>query len=106
MNSDDTIAALSALAQRTRLETFRLLVRHEPEGLAAGEVARLLGVPQNTMSTHLGVLARVGLVSGNRQSRTVIYRADLDRFRDLTLYLVKDCCGGDAKWRALEDSNL
>jgi ArsR family transcriptional regulator, arsenate/arsenite/antimonite-responsive transcriptional repressor len=94
----DTISAvegLSALAQPTRLETFRLLMKHEPEGLPAGEVARLAKVPQNTMSAHLSILANAGLVAGERQSRQVIYRARLDRLRELTLYLIHDCCGGD-----------
>jgi DNA-binding transcriptional ArsR family regulator len=71
------------------------LVRHEPDGVAAGEIARLASVPQNTMSTHLGVLARVGLVRGERRLRSVIYRADLERFRAVTLFLLNDCCGGN-----------
>src|SRR3546814_1717663 len=62
METESAITALSALAQATRLETFRLLVRHEPEGLAAGDIARSLDVPQNTMSAHLAILARAGLV--------------------------------------------
>jgi ArsR family transcriptional regulator len=95
MNNETAVEALAALAQATRLETFRLLVKHEPAGLAAGDVARLAGVPQNTMSSHLRVLSQAGLVSGERQSRSIIYRARLDRFRELTLYLIKDCCGGD-----------
>jgi ArsR family transcriptional regulator len=95
MESIDAIAALSALAQPTRLETFRLLVRHEPEGVPAGDLARLLDVPQNTLSAHLATLSRAGLVEGLRRSRSIIYRANLDRFRDLTLFLLKDCCGGD-----------
>ena len=94
MDVIDVIDALSALAQATRLDTFRLLVTREPEGVPAGELARLIGVPQNTMSTHLAILARAGLVSGERQSRSIIYRADLDRFREITLFLLKDCCGG------------
>lgn len=94
MESDSTILALSALAQTTRLDTFRLLVRHEPDGLPAGEIARQLDVPQNTMSAHLGILSRAGLVRSVRQSRSIIYRADLDTLRLLTLYLVKDCCAG------------
>jgi ArsR family transcriptional regulator, arsenate/arsenite/antimonite-responsive transcriptional repressor len=49
----ETIAALSALAQPTRLDTFRLLVSREPDGVPAGELARLMEVPQNTMSAHL-----------------------------------------------------
>ena len=94
MDTRDIITALSALAQATRLETFRLLVAHEPAGVAAGEIARLAGVPQNTMSTHLAILARAGLVSGVRQSRSVIYRANLERFHEVASYLVRDCCCG------------
>lgn len=96
MESIEAIAALSALAQPTRLETFRLLVRHEPEGVPAGELARLLDVPQNTMSAHLATLSRAGLTIGERHGRSILYRASLDRFRALTLFLLKDCCGGNA----------
>lgn len=96
MESTDAITALSALAQPTRLETFRLLVRHEPDGVPAGELARLLHVSQNTMSAHLATLSRAGLIEGARHSRSIIYRANLDRFRELTLFLLKDCCGGNA----------
>jgi ArsR family transcriptional regulator, arsenate/arsenite/antimonite-responsive transcriptional repressor len=95
MDKEETILALTALAQATRLDAFRLLVMHEPEGLPAGEVARQLAVPHNTMSTHLAVLARAGLVGAERQSRAVIYRVNLDRLRELTLFLLKDCCGGN-----------
>ena len=96
MDETEAIAALAALAQSTRLETFRLLVAREPEGVPAGELARLIEVPQNTMSTHLAVLSRAKLIVGERQSRSIIYRADLDRFREVTLFLLKDCCGGRA----------
>jgi DNA-binding transcriptional ArsR family regulator len=88
------LAALAALSQATRLQTFRLLVTREPGGVPAGELARLIGVPQNTMSAHLSILANAGLVSGERQSRSIIYRADLARFREVVLFLLKDCCGG------------
>jgi ArsR family transcriptional regulator len=90
----EVVDALSALAQRTRLDAFQLLVSREPDGVAAGELARLMAVPQNTMSTHLAILTRAGLVRGERQSRSIIYRADLERFREVTLFLLKDCCGG------------
>ena len=69
MENELAIAALGALAHGTRLDVFRLLVRHEPDGLAAGEIARRLDVPQNTMSAHLGILARAGLVRSERHSR-------------------------------------
>jgi ArsR family transcriptional regulator, arsenate/arsenite/antimonite-responsive transcriptional repressor len=94
MKNTEAIAALAALAQPTRLETFRLLVRREPDGVPAGELARLMVIPQNTMSAHLAILARAGLVIGERQSRSIIYRADLSRFREVVLFLLKDCCGG------------
>ena len=97
MVSDSAILALGALAQGTRLDAFRLLVRHEPEGLAAGEVAKALDVPQNTMSVHLATLARAGLIRSERRSRVINYRADLDQLRALTLFLVKDCCEGKAE---------
>ena len=96
MEAIDALDALGALSQATRLGAFRLLVRHEPEGLAAGAVAQHLGVPANTLSVHLGVLTRAGLVSFDKRGREVIYRADIGRVRDLSLFLMKDCCGGDA----------
>ncbi|MEI5688855.1 ArsR/SmtB family transcription factor [Sphingomonas kyungheensis] len=94
MDKNLAITALGALAQGTRLDVFRLLVRHEPDGLAAGDIARQCDVPQNTMSAHLGILARAGIVRAERHGRSIIYRADLDGLRALTLFLVKDCCAG------------
>ena len=94
MDSTETIGALAALAQETRFETFRLLVKREPQGVAAGELARLIRVPQNTLSAHLSILTHAGLVVGERQSRSIIYRACLARLSEVMLFLVKDCCGG------------
>lgn len=94
MDEQQTLSALAALAQATRLQAFRLLVAHEPAGLAAGDIARLIGVPQNTLSAHLALLAHAGLVRGERRGRSIIYRADLAHFRGLMLFLLKDCCGG------------
>jgi ArsR family transcriptional regulator, arsenate/arsenite/antimonite-responsive transcriptional repressor len=97
MDNLEVIAALAALAQPTRLETYRELVKSEPEGVPAGELARLIEVPQNTMSAHLAILSRAGLIVGVRHSRSIVYRANLTRFREMTLYLIKDCCGGRAE---------
>lgn len=94
MDTTDAVTALAALAQPTRLDAFRRLAELEPEGAPAGEIAQLASVPQNTMSAHLGILGRAGLVVGERRGRQVIYRADLERFRELTRYLLQDCCGG------------
>ncbi len=94
MDKEAVILALAALSQSTRLDAFQLIVSHEPEGVAAGEIARLLATPHNTMSTHLAILSRAGLIRSERRSRSIIYRADLDRFRTVTTFLLKDCCGG------------
>ena len=94
MESNLAIDAFSALSQTTRLDAFRLIMKHEPEGLPAGEVARLLDVPQNSMSSHLAVLTRAGLISSERHSRSIIYRAEIDKVRELASFLGTDCCGG------------
>ena len=94
MESEDAILALAALAQPTRLDVFKLLVKQEPDGLAAGDIARALAVPQNTMSSHLSVLSRAGLVSAQRFGRSIVYRADLARFQEVVLFMLRDCCDG------------
>ena len=97
MEFNEAIAVLSALAQATRLDAFRELVKHEPHGLAAGDLARLAKVPQNTLSTHLSVLSQAGLVTSVRRSRSIVYRANLERLRGLAAFLLTDCCGGNAE---------
>ena len=94
MESEDAILALAALAQPTRLDVFKLLVKGEPNGLAAGDIARALAVPQNTMSSHLSILSRAGLVSARRFGRSIVYRADLMRLQAVMLFMLRDCCDG------------
>ncbi|MDB5616902.1 metalloregulator ArsR/SmtB family transcription factor [Tardiphaga sp.] len=100
MESDEIILSLTALAQSTRLDVFRLLVKHEPEGLAAGDIATALAVPQNTMSSHLAILSRAGLVIGERHGRSIVYRAALSHLGDVVNFLIADCCGGRMDIRA------
>ncbi len=99
MKQEDVILALGALAQETRLQVFRALVRaHSPDpaagGLAAGALAEALGVAQPTLSFHLKELARAGLIQARREGRSIIYRAELGAMQALTQYLLEDCCGG------------
>ena len=96
METENAILAFAALAQSTRLDVFRLLVKHEPSGVAAGEIAAALAVPQNTMSSHLAILARAGLVIGARHGRSIVYRAALTHLGGLVEFLLQDCCGGQA----------
>jgi DNA-binding transcriptional ArsR family regulator len=94
MDEATAIDGLAALAQPTRLRVFRHLVRKHPEPVAAGDLARAMDIPHNTMSTHLAILARAGLVTVRRESRSMLYGADLDGFRDLVAFLTRDCCCG------------
>ncbi len=88
------VEAMNALGQETRMRAFRLLVEAGEEGVPAGEIARRLDVPHNTMSTHLAQLTRAGLVRSRRESRSIIYMADLPSIRALLAFLVQDCCHG------------
>jgi ArsR family transcriptional regulator len=92
--SSFALAAFAALGQPTRLEVLRLLMRREPDGLPAGAIAEAIGCPQNTLSTHLNILARAGLVRGARQGRSIVYRASIAAVRDLVTFLMHDCCDG------------
>ena len=85
---------LHALAQDSRLAVFRLLVRAGREGVAAGDIARELGVAPNTLSAHLSVLANAGLVGSRREGRSIIYAADYAGMSELLAFLVEDCCQG------------
>jgi ArsR family transcriptional regulator len=94
LSAEHALAALAALGQPTRLHIFRMLVRAEPNGRLAGAIAEEIGCPHNTLSSHLAILARAGLVRGTREGRAITYRADIDGMRALLGYLVNDCCNG------------
>lgn len=94
MLTSDAVTILSALGQATRLETFRFLIQAGPEGVAASEIAAAIGVPRNTMSAHLSILARAGLVQPERISRQIFYRPGIERLSELTSFLIEGCCGG------------
>ena len=85
---------LAALSHPTRLEAFKLLVEHEPDGLATGQLVEASGLSQSTFSTHLALLARAGLVTADKRGRHQIQRACIPALRDLMLFLAKDCCKG------------
>ncbi|NML06277.1 metalloregulator ArsR/SmtB family transcription factor [Sphingomonas sp. G-3-2-10] len=94
METNSALAALAALAHPTRLDTFRLLVRHEPDGLTTGALVAASGLSQSTLSTHLAVLAKAGLVTAEKRGRQQVQRASIDTLRSLMTFLAKDCCQG------------
>jgi DNA-binding transcriptional ArsR family regulator len=94
VESGTAIDALAALAHSGRLAVFRLLVRAGPDGVAAGDIARELGTPANTMSAQLAILTRAGLIASRRDSRQVIYFADYKEIGALMGFLMEDCCQG------------
>ena len=90
------VAALAALAQETRLAIFRLLIEHAADGLTPGAIARKLELPAATLSFHLKELTNSGLVTQERASRYLVYRAAYDRMNGLLGYLTENCCQGAA----------
>ena len=94
MKPTQVVRALAALAQESRLETFRLLVRAGTEGLPAGKIAEDLGVPPATLSFHLKELANAGLIEQRRDGRSIIYSLNVEGMQSLLAFLVEDCCQG------------
>jgi DNA-binding transcriptional ArsR family regulator len=97
MEMSYAVSALSALAHEGRLTIFRELVQAGPEGLAAGEVSRRVGIAPNTLSASLTILAHAGLVRFRREGRSIIYSAAYERMGELIGFLVQDCCQGRAE---------
>ena len=97
MDTSEALSVLSALGHRTPLDAFRLLIRHEPDGLSTGELVEASGLTQSTFSTHLAVMVKAGLVLSEKRGRQQIQRANLDALRGLMVYLAKDCCQGRAE---------
>jgi DNA-binding transcriptional ArsR family regulator len=95
MNTKDAISALAALAQESRLATFRLLVQAGPQGLAASKIAEALAVPASSMSFHLKELTHASLIVPRQEGRFVIYTANFEQMNDLLAFLTDNCCGGN-----------
>lgn len=94
MESKLAVRRLSALAQESRLSVFRLLVKAGKEGMAAGDIAKNLDVPANTLSAQLNILSIADLISSRRDGRSIIYSAEFENMGELMVYLVEDCCQG------------
>jgi DNA-binding transcriptional ArsR family regulator len=94
MDTKQTLAALAALAQESRLAVFRLLVQTGPAGLAASKIGEQLAIAPSSLSFHLKELAHAGLISSRQDGRFVIYSADTGAMNELIGFLTENCCGG------------
>jgi len=94
MEKTDAVAALSALAQDSRLDVFRLLVQAGPEGMPAGAVAEALDLAPNTLTFHFDRLRMADLVTVRREGRSMIYAARFEKMNALLSFLTENCCGG------------
>lgn len=96
MKIADAVLALQALAQHSRFAAYRLLVQAGPDGLAVGDLAAQLKLPGATLTNHLNVLRRAGLVRDAREGRSICCRADYARMNALLAFLTENCCGEPA----------
>lgn len=92
----DVVAALGALAHPLRLKVFRALVVNGTAGLTPGVIQEAVQIPASTLSFHLKELVNAGLVSVERASRSLVYRADYDRMNGVLAFLTANCCGGES----------
>ena len=97
MTTENALSILSALSHPTRLEAFRLIIAHEPNGISTGCLVKAFDMSQSTLSTHLAVLIKAGLVLSEKQGRQQIQRANINALKGLMAFLAKDCCQGRAE---------
>jgi DNA-binding transcriptional ArsR family regulator len=94
MNNEQAIEIFTALAQGSRLAIYKLLVREEPHRLSVGDISQRLEIVPSTLSGHLGVLKRAGLLKSTRHQREIHYATNLNAMGDLVRFMLEDCCDG------------
>lgn len=95
MKTEDATRIFEALTSEDRLNIFRLLVKHAPDGLIAGEISQLVGIPKTNLSFHLKAIVHSGLASMEREGRNTRYRASIPLMLEVIAYLTDECCSGD-----------
>lgn len=94
MKTSEASTVFEALAADIRLDVFRLLVKNAPEGLVAGDIAKLLDIPATNLSFHLKGIVHAGLASVEREGRFQRYKANIPLMLELIAYLSSECCSG------------
>ena len=94
MNEEQIIKSLAALAHPVRLRVFRALVVAGADGLTPSVLAEQLAVTSTALSFHLKELVNAELVTQERVSRNLIYRAHFAQMDGVLGYLTDNCCAG------------
>lgn len=100
MNDEQAADFLGALANPTRLAIVRCLVRAGPAGAPAGVIASSAGASPSRASFHLSALSELGVITAERQSRSIIYRINFEHLGAVLSYFIEDCCAGNPTLRA------
>lgn len=95
MDQRQALMSFGAISQETRLRIIRALVVAGPDGMAAGAIAERMEVSPSNVSFHLKELERTGLVTQQRESRSIVYTASFEALAGLVRFLMEDCCGGN-----------
>ncbi|MCP4073465.1 MAG: winged helix-turn-helix transcriptional regulator [Hyphomicrobiales bacterium] len=97
MDQDNAIEAFAALAQDSRMAIYRMLVCETPKGVPVGEISRQLNIVPSTLSGHLAILKRAGLLKSTRHQREIHYAANLNAMGELVSFMLEDCCNGQVE---------
>lgn len=92
MKTKQASKIFEALSSDLRLDLFRLLVKNAPEGLVAGEIAKLLDIPSTNLSFHLRAIVQSGLVEVEKEGRFMRYKANIPLMLEIIAYLTAECC--------------
>jgi DNA-binding transcriptional ArsR family regulator len=94
MKTPEAAKLFEVLSSEVRLDIFRLLVKHAPDGLVAGKIAKLLNLPSTNLSFHLKAITHTGLVSLEKEGRFSRYRANIPLMLEVIAFLTSECCAG------------
>lgn len=96
MDIERAAQGFAAIGSEPRLEVLLALVKAGPDGLTVGDIQARSGMAASTLAHHLRFLASGGLISQEKQGRSVINRAEFDHLEALGAYLLRECCADSA----------
>lgn len=105
MEMFEACEAFSSLSQETRLRVFLLLVEYGRDGTSPGKIAEELKIPDNTLSFHLSHMSKAGLVTSEKNGRSITYFANTELMNDLASFLLRNCCAKEEKSKSKKGCN-